>query len=80
MLMMYKVCLALAVGLTLVFAFQAYYADFIGPFSNAIAPIIASAALISAGFASRKYVTVSGKFRSYGPASQLGWCCDFWGS
>jgi len=52
---MYKVGLVLAVGLTLIYAFQGFYPEFMSSFSNAFPPFIAGAAVISSGFAFRKY-------------------------
>jgi len=53
---MYKVGLVLAVGLTLIYAFQGFYPEFMSSFSNAFPPFIAGAAVISSGFAFRKYI------------------------
>jgi hypothetical protein len=51
----YKVFLALASGLALFYAFQGFYLDFMYFFSNAFPPFIAGAAVVSSGFALRKY-------------------------
>ncbi|MCJ7632510.1 hypothetical protein MUP77_08990 [Candidatus Bathyarchaeota archaeon] len=58
----YKMTLATAVALTLVYAFQGFYLGFVGPFSNVISPIIASGAVISSAFAARKYGPKPSKF------------------
>jgi len=52
---MYKIGLVIAVGLTLIYAFQGFYPEFILSFSNAFPPFIAGAAVISSGFTFRKY-------------------------
>jgi hypothetical protein len=51
----YKIALVTAIALTFVYAFQGFYPEFISPFSNALFPIVASAAVFSAAFALRKY-------------------------
>lgn len=55
MLAAYKVSLVLIVGLTLIYAFQGYYPEFIQFFSNAFPPVIAGAVVISCGFSLEKY-------------------------
>ena len=62
MLALYKITLATAVALTLVYAFQGFYPEFISPFSNAVFPFIASAAAFSSAFALRKYGPKPNKF------------------
>jgi len=51
----YKLGLVLALGLTLVYVFQGFYPEFIGPFSNAVFPFFAGMAVFSAGFGLRRY-------------------------
>lgn len=53
--MAYKVSLILAVGLALIYAFQGFYPESIGPLSNILSPLFAGLAVISAGLALRKY-------------------------
>lgn len=55
MLFINKMTIAVAITLTLVYAFQVFYVGLIGPLSNAIFPVIAFAAVISSAFAARKY-------------------------
>lgn len=55
LLTIYKISLVLFVGLTLIYAFQGFYPELMTYFSNAFPPFIAGAAVISAGFALRKY-------------------------
>jgi len=55
LLNMYKIGLVLAVGLTVIYVFQGFYPEFMSYFSNAVPPFIAGAAVISSGFALRKY-------------------------
>jgi len=62
LLAIYKACLALAVGLTLIYAFQGYYPELIAPISDAIFPFLAGIAAISAGLGSRKYGYHSERF------------------
>lgn len=47
--------LVLAFSLTLVYAFQVFYPDFMSLFSNAFPPFIAGAAVVYSGFALKKY-------------------------
>lgn len=58
----YKICLALVFGLTLLYAFQGFYPNFISTFSNAFPPFIAGATLIFSVFALKKY---SGDLKTY---------------
>jgi len=60
--MIYKISLVLAVGLTLVYAFQSFYPEFMSPFSNALFPFISGAVAISAIFALRRYRSGSNEF------------------
>ena len=53
--MIYKLGIILMVALALVYAFQAYYPDFVASFSNVFSLFIAGAAVISAAFCLRKY-------------------------
>ena len=62
MLTLYKITLATAVALTLVYAFQGFYPEFISPLSNAVFPVVASAAVFSSAFALRKYGPKPNKF------------------
>ena len=62
MLTLYKITLATAVALTLVYAFQGFYPEFISPLSNAVFPVVASAAVFSSAFALRKYGPKPTKF------------------
>jgi hypothetical protein len=55
MLAIYKASLILLVGLTLVFVFQGFYPDLIGPFSNAVSPLIAGLAVASSVLPLKKY-------------------------
>lgn len=55
MLTIYKASLVLMVGLTLIYAFQSYYPEFMSFFSNSFAPVIAGAAVISSGLSLQKY-------------------------
>jgi len=55
LLAIYKIGLVLAVVLTLIYAFQGFYPEFMVSFSNAFPPFIAGAAVISSDFAFRKY-------------------------
>lgn len=55
MLAIYKVSLLLMASLTLIYAFQGYYPEFMAFFSNAFSPLIAGAAVISSGFSLQKY-------------------------
>ncbi len=55
LLTIYKISLILIVGLTLIYAFQGHYPNFISFFSNAFPPLIAGAAVISSGFSLQKY-------------------------
>jgi hypothetical protein len=52
---MYKIGLVLAVILTLVYAFQGFYPEFMALFSNAFPPFLAGAAVFSSAFAFLKY-------------------------
>jgi hypothetical protein len=64
----YKAVLVLAVGLTLIYALQGFYADFMNPFSNAISPLIACLTVISSAVALRKYEPKMNRF-------SLVWIC-----
>jgi hypothetical protein len=44
-----------AIGLTVVYAFQSFYPDFMYTFSNVVSPIIAGVAVLSSFFALRRY-------------------------
>ncbi|MEM3153325.1 MAG: hypothetical protein QW629_01260 [Candidatus Bathyarchaeia archaeon] len=55
MLGIYKAGLLITVGLTLIYALQGFYPDFIGVFSNAFPPIIAGAAVVVSGLSLEKY-------------------------
>ncbi|MBS7637084.1 hypothetical protein KEJ37_07145 [Candidatus Bathyarchaeota archaeon] len=55
MLGIYKIGLLIAVGLTLIYALQGFYPDFIGVFSNAFPPIIAGAAVVVSGLSLERY-------------------------
>ena len=50
-----KVGLIIAVGLTLLYAFQGFYPDFIYVFSNAFPPVIAGAAVVTSGLSLERY-------------------------
>jgi hypothetical protein len=51
----YKLALALMVGLALIYAFQGYYLDFMSFFSNILSPVIAGAAVVVSGASLQKY-------------------------
>jgi hypothetical protein len=51
----YKIVIILAVGLTLIYAFQSFYLEFLNPFSNVVSPMIAFVAVMSSALALRKY-------------------------
>lgn len=51
----YLLCLITAIGLTVVYAFQNFYPDFMYTFSNVVSPIIAGVAVLSSFFALRRY-------------------------
>ncbi len=55
MLGIYKAGLLAAVGLTLLYAFQGFYPDFICFFSNAFPPIIAGAVVVTSGLSLERY-------------------------
>jgi len=55
LLTIYKASLILMVGLALIYTFQGYYPEFIWFFSNAFPPVIAGAAVVSAGLSLEKY-------------------------
>lgn len=55
MLFISKMTLAVAVALTLLYAFQVFYLGLIGPLSNALFPVLAFGAAISSAFAAHKY-------------------------
>ncbi|MGC8896489.1 MAG: hypothetical protein ACP5LB_07000 [Candidatus Bathyarchaeia archaeon] len=55
MLTIYKLALALMVGLALIYAFQSYYPEFMSFFSNALSPVIAGAAVVVSGVSLQKY-------------------------
>ncbi|MEM3623321.1 MAG: hypothetical protein QXR76_06095 [Candidatus Bathyarchaeia archaeon] len=55
MLTIYKLALALMVGLALIYAFQGYYPDFMSFFSNVLSPVIAGAAVVVSGVSLQKY-------------------------
>jgi len=55
LLAIYKVSLILMVGLTLAYAFQGYYPEFMLFFSNVFSPLIAGVAVIVSGFCLDKY-------------------------
>lgn len=55
MLGIYKIGFLVAVGLTLIYAFQGFYSNFIGIFSNAFPPIIAGAAVVVSGLSLERY-------------------------
>lgn len=55
MLAAYKVAIVLATGLTLIYAFQSFYLEFLNPFSNVVSPVVAFAAVVSSALALRKY-------------------------
>jgi hypothetical protein len=59
---LYKVTLAIAIALTLVYGFQGFYPEFMSPFSNAVFPVIAFAVVVSSAFAMRKYGPKPSKF------------------
>jgi len=50
-----KAGLIIAVGLTLLYAFQGFYPDFIYVFSNAFPPVIAGAAVVTSGLSLERY-------------------------
>ncbi|MBS7616914.1 hypothetical protein KEJ45_06935 [Candidatus Bathyarchaeota archaeon] len=59
----YKVGLAVMAALSLLYAFQGYYPDFIGVFSNAFSPLISGVTVIVSGFSLERYWRESkGKF------------------
>ncbi|MDH7563609.1 MAG: hypothetical protein QHH24_01820 [Candidatus Bathyarchaeota archaeon] len=60
--MIHKIAFVLAVGLTLVFAFQGFYPDLMGPLSNVFPPVIAGAATVLAFLALRRYGRDSKRF------------------
>ena len=62
LLTLYKITLVTAVALTLIYAFQGFYPEFISPLSNVVFPIVASAAVFSSAFALRKYGPKPNKF------------------
>jgi len=62
MLTAYKIGLALALALTLVYAFQNYYSEYISPLSSIASVFIAGAAAVFSGFALRRYGRSTGKF------------------
>jgi hypothetical protein len=62
LLALYKITLATAVALTLVYVFQGFDSEVISPLSNALFPVVASAAVISSAVALRKYGTKPNKF------------------
>jgi len=51
----YLLCLITAIGLTVVYAFQSFYPDFMYTFSNVVPLTIAGLAVLSSFFALRKY-------------------------
>ncbi|MEM3565809.1 MAG: hypothetical protein QXK18_02930 [Candidatus Bathyarchaeia archaeon] len=51
----YKAGLLITVSLTLIYALQGFYPDFIGVFSNAFPPIIAGAAVVVSGLSLERY-------------------------
>jgi hypothetical protein len=55
MLGIYKAGLSIAVSLTLLYAFQGFYPDFIYVFSNAFPPVIAGAAVVTSGLSLERY-------------------------
>jgi hypothetical protein len=55
MLTIYKIALALMVGLALIYAFQSYYPEFMSFFSNAFSPVIAGVAVVVSGISLQKY-------------------------
>ena len=55
MLKIYKISLSIMIGLTLLYALQGYYPDFIAYFSNAFPPIIAGATVIISGVSLERY-------------------------
>jgi hypothetical protein len=55
MLTIYKIALALMVGLALIYALQSYYPEFMSFFSNAFPPVIAGAAVVVSGISLQKY-------------------------
>jgi hypothetical protein len=55
LLAVYKISLVLLISLTLVYAFQGYYPDFISFFSNIVIPLLACGAAVSSAFSLRKY-------------------------
>lgn len=55
LLAVYKMSLILLVALTLIYAFQGYYPDFISSFSSIVTSLLACGAAISSGFSLRKY-------------------------
>ncbi|MDH7477813.1 MAG: hypothetical protein QHH17_05475 [Candidatus Bathyarchaeota archaeon] len=55
MLTVYKIALALMVGLALIYAFQSYYPEFMAFFSNAFPPVIAGVAVVVSGISLQKY-------------------------
>jgi len=64
----YRIGLILAAVVTLVYAFQGYYPEFITPFSNVLFPFLAGIAVISAGLGLRRYGHKMEKF-------SLVWMC-----
>lgn len=48
-------CLTVAIGLALIYVFQSFYFDFMYTFSNVVAPVVASVAVLSSFFALRRY-------------------------
>jgi len=55
MLGVYKAGFLIAVGLTLLYAFQGFYPDFIYVFSNAFPPVIAGATVVTSGLTLERY-------------------------
>ena len=51
----YKVALAIAATLVILYSFQGYYPEFIWLLSNALPPLVAGAAVISSGVSLQKY-------------------------